>query len=72
MEAMPNSVSKPITEDPIQNRRKGAKTSNEGNDKIKEQNSHGKIENSVNSRIKLGMKGKEHNYKELKLKSGGN
>ena len=36
MEAMPNSLLKPITEDPIQNRRKGAKTSNEDSGKISE------------------------------------
>ena len=56
MEAMTNSLPKPISEDPIQNWRKGAKISKEDTDKISENeiNSNSKIQNSVNSRIKSG------------------
>ena len=54
MEAMPHSPLKPITEDTTQNRRKGAKKSNEDCDKVRENkiNSNSKVQNSVNSRMK--------------------
>ena len=79
MEAMPNSLPKPITENPLKNSIKGAKTSNEDNNEISENemNRNSKIQNSVNSRIKSEMKGiknnnnNNNNNKELKWKFGG-
>ena len=68
MVAIPNSLPKPTIQETTHNRKKGAKTSNEDSNKISENkiNSSGKIENSVNSRIKSKIKGIKNNNNKLK------